>query len=115
MKLAQLVRDLTANAKTIRRSVTALRMRNKELRSEVRKVVAQGTIKPALMKAVSQKLLRLLVRSAASRLESFNLRWKAQREGKILRKVDEDVSSVLMAVSGEATDATRQKDCNVRM
>lgn len=80
-----------------------------ELAGVVQKKVAQATVKPAWLEALTKELASVKPRLAASCKENANFCWGSHSVAKGASMAEDDVSGVLMAVSGWRTNTTKWK------
>lgn len=102
-------RDLAAPSKKIRVDPEALRKRNMDLVGELWENVLQAAVESARSKAVTEVSANAKPKLVASRMECANSLWSVHSVAKGASKVEDGVSSAIMAVSGEVIDATKQK------
>lgn len=77
------------------------------LADDNREEVAQATVESTWSKSVTEESAKCQVEASHQSRECANFRWSAHSVGKGANKVKDDVSSTLMAVSGDATEATK--------
>lgn len=77
--------------------------------AEIQGEETRATIGSAQLKALTEKWVTVRPQLAPVRAKNGNARWNGCSVAKRVSSVQEDVSSVLKAVSGEVADATKRK------
>lgn len=101
--------DMEANSNKVQADAGALKMRNGEQECEVKKNVQHIAEESAPLKIVMEELISVKEKPAANRTESAISHWTAHSVAKSASKDENNMNHALMAVSGKATAATKQK------
>lgn len=80
-----------------------------ELAHEVRENNTHTTLESAWSMSIAEELVSVKSKLAVSRVKCASICWSVHRVAKGTRKVEDDVSAALMAVSKKATAATKWK------
>lgn len=107
--LTQDIRYLVVHSLKIQAHAKTLRKQNIELDGEVWEKAVNAIVESVLLKAVTEELASAKSKLVASSSGETNSRLSAHCVAKDASTVEEDVRNGLVAVTGDETDAARQK------